>query len=358
MSDTNATGSAQPVVPEAAPTAQANNVPDHEVFIEVGDEELTQFLFQRSIASSSASVTSSILEYRIENGRTYHAYKDGKYNLPNDERENDRLDLQHHMFLLSFNDKLGTAPPNETGAKVGRVLDVGTGTGIWAMDFGDAHPEAEVRGIDLSAAQPEFTPPNVKFEIDDIEEPWTFSQPFDYIHSRIMNSSISDWKSYIKKCYDNLTPGGYLELIELDLYLKSDDGTLKPEHSVMKTLGLLAEAAQKLGAAFQDPKGLKPLMIEAGFTDVVMQQLKWPTNSWPKERRFKELGICGGENIDQGWEAVCMAPLTRALGWSREEVLVLLAENRKDFRNKDIHAYFSIWAIHGRKPMDEETAKE
>ncbi|GJC92194.1 methyltransferase domain-containing protein [Colletotrichum higginsianum] len=32
----------------------------------------------------------------------------------------------------------------DDGAKVGRVLDVGTGTGIWALDFGDEHPEAEV----------------------------------------------------------------------------------------------------------------------------------------------------------------------------------------------------------------------
>lgn len=45
-------------------------------------------------------------------------------------------------------------------------------------------------------------PPNVKFEIDDLEEPWTFSTPFDYIHSRMMNSSISDWKEYVQKCYE------------------------------------------------------------------------------------------------------------------------------------------------------------
>lgn len=66
------------------------------------------------------------------------------------------LDLQHNMFLLTFEDKLGTAPPNDKDAKIGRVLDVGTGTGIWAIDFGDEHPEAEVRGIDLSAVQPEL----------------------------------------------------------------------------------------------------------------------------------------------------------------------------------------------------------
>jgi ubiquinone/menaquinone biosynthesis C-methylase UbiE len=27
---------------------------------------------------------------------------------------------------------------------VNHVLDLGTGTGIWAMDFADEHPEAEV----------------------------------------------------------------------------------------------------------------------------------------------------------------------------------------------------------------------
>ncbi|WDK15021.1 methyltransferase domain-containing protein [Colletotrichum graminicola] len=274
--------------------------------------------------------------------------------MPNDEREMDRLDLQHHMFLLSFDDKLGTAPPNEPEAKVGRVLDVGTGSGIWAMDFGDAHPEAEIIGIDLSAIQPEYTPPNVKFEIDDLEEPWTYSQPFGYIHSRLMNSAVSNWRRYVQKCFDNLEPGGYLELIEVGPFLRSDDGTLKPEHSVMKTLMLLVEASQKLGAAYQDPKELKSMMIDAGFTDVVMQQLKWPINPWPKEKRYKELGAWNSQNMDDGWEAICMAPLTRALGWTREEVLLMMVENRKDFKDRNIHAYVSIWAVHGRKPEKEK----
>ncbi|KAE9568335.1 hypothetical protein CGMCC3_g15560 [Colletotrichum fructicola] len=114
-----------------------------------------------SLASSTTSVSGSILDYRLENGRTYHRYKDGKYNYPNDDRENERLDLQHHMFLLTHDNKLGTAPPNEKGAQVKRALDVGTGTGLWAIEFGDEHPEAEVIGVDLSAVQVDFVPPNV-----------------------------------------------------------------------------------------------------------------------------------------------------------------------------------------------------
>lgn len=44
----------------------------------------------------------------------------------------DRLDFQHHLLGLTFDHHLTVCPVG----KVHRVLDVGTGTGIWAMDFG------------------------------------------------------------------------------------------------------------------------------------------------------------------------------------------------------------------------------
>lgn len=58
-----------------------------------------------------------------------------------------RKDLQHHIFYLTLQGKLGLAPNIQPGNQVGRALDLGTGTGIWAMDFGDEHPEAEVRSL-------------------------------------------------------------------------------------------------------------------------------------------------------------------------------------------------------------------
>lgn len=47
-------------------------------------------------------------------------------------------------MLLTLHEKLGLAPPNDQDFRVKRVLDVGTGTGLWAIDFADEHPDAEV----------------------------------------------------------------------------------------------------------------------------------------------------------------------------------------------------------------------
>ncbi|WKT53844.1 hypothetical protein QSH57_004428 [Fusarium oxysporum f. sp. vasinfectum] len=301
-------------------------------------------------ASSTASLRSSILDYRHENGRTYHRFKDGKYNLPNDERENERLDLQHHLFLRTFDNKLGLAPPNLPGSKVERVLDVGTGTGIWVIDFADDHPEAEVRGIDLSPIQPNFVPANVEFQIDDIDEEWNYSAPFTYIHSRMMNMSIQNWEDYLRKIFDNLTPGGYVELQDGDAVMESDDGTLTKEHALSKWCNLLREASDKLGRPCIPTKELRNIMDKVGFTSIVETRFKWPSNCWPKDKKYKERGAWNNENTRLVFEAVTFAPLTRGLDWTIEEVNVLLADVRKELNDPNIHAYWPICSVYGRKP--------
>jgi tRNA G46 methylase TrmB len=53
-----------------------------------------------------------------------------------------------------MNTTLGLSPPNEQDAPAQQVLDIGTGTGIWAIDYADAHPDSTVIGVDLSPIQP------------------------------------------------------------------------------------------------------------------------------------------------------------------------------------------------------------
>lgn len=61
-------------------------------------------------------------------------------------------------------------------------------------DFADAHPSAMVIGTDLSPIQPNFVPPNLKFELDDAQLEWTYEENgFDFVHIRCLMGSINDW---------------------------------------------------------------------------------------------------------------------------------------------------------------------
>lgn len=61
------------------------------------------------------------------------------------QHELDRLDLTHQLFRLLQDDKLYLAPLTNPAP---RVLDIGTGTGIWAIELGKIDP---CHGQDLVA---------------------------------------------------------------------------------------------------------------------------------------------------------------------------------------------------------------
>ncbi|KAL3298919.1 methyltransferase [Colletotrichum asianum] len=330
----------------ANPHQDAELVPDDEIRNDDSEADL------QSLYSEVTSLRTSILENRIENGRSYHTYKDGKHAWPNDAEENERLDMQNEICFLTFHNKLGFAPPCDPDAKVGRVLDLGTGTGLWAIEYADEHPDAEVLGVDLSPIQPRDVPPNLKFEVDDVEEDWLYSQKFDYIHLRFLNGSIADWKKLFKKAYDFTKPGGYFELQENDFLFASDDGTLSPEKPLAKFSSLVREACVKFGRQFIDVPLMEDMMKQVGFQDVALQRFKWPSNPWPKGPHYKKIGEWNYHNFVAAAEALAMGPLTRAHGYTKEEVDVFLIDVRKNMRDPKIHSYLTIYTLVGRKPLD------
>ena len=62
------------------------------------------------LGDETDTLASSIMNYRIENGRQYHSYRDGAYWGPNDEPAKEILDFAHHMYLLTLDHKLHLAP--------------------------------------------------------------------------------------------------------------------------------------------------------------------------------------------------------------------------------------------------------
>lgn len=328
----------------------ADQIPPNEPLVADTDEvEESDSVLDQSITSSTASITSSIMQYRLENGRSYHAYKEGKYILPNDEAENNRLDLQHHLFSLTFDGKLYTCPAGKE-KQLHRVLDAGTGTGIWALDFADEHPESQVIGIDLSPIQPAFVPPNLTFYVDDLEEKWTYASKFDFIYARMLTGSLSNWPSFFEQSFEHLNPGGWIELADIVFPIESDDGTVPPDSAIKRWGDLSLEASKVLKRPLDSAKLYKEQLASAGFTNIVETKYKWPQTSWPKERKYKEMGMWSYHDICGEISGLSLALFTRGLKWKAEELEVFLVDVRKDFANKQLHGYWPIYVVYAQKP--------
>lgn len=140
----------------------------------------------------------------------------------------------------------------------------------------------------------------------------------------------------------NLAPGGYVEFQEIEVMMKSDDGTLTENNAIFKWSKLLNEASVKLEQPYKQIDAFKDMMAKAGFTNIVDTRFKWPTNHWPKDKKYKELGVWNNENIRVALESLTMAPFTRAHGWSSAEVNVFLAKVRKDVNDPKIHGYWPM----------------
>ncbi|KAI5866986.1 S-adenosyl-L-methionine-dependent methyltransferase [Durotheca rogersii] len=303
-------------------------------------------------ASSTASLTESIMQYRTLNGRTYHSSRLGtdKYWGPNDERQNEAMDMNHHFLTLCLNGKLFLSPLKDD---IQKVLDIGTGTGLWPIDMGDAYPNCEVIGTDLSPIQPSWCPPNVRFEIDDAEQTWTFAAgSFDFVHARYMIGGISDWPRFFRQAYAALKPGGWVESFEVEADYRSDDGTLAADSAMYAWRDLFNEGGAKLGCPFNvitddlQRKGMQ----DAGFVDISVRDLKVPMGPWPANPKLKELGQWAQYIFEQDLEGYVMFMWNKVLNRSLEEMQVFLAAYRKELRSRSIHAYLPQRVVYARKP--------
>ncbi|MCJ1300456.1 hypothetical protein MMC08_003253 [Hypocenomyce scalaris] len=253
-----------------------------------------------------------------------------------DNEEMDREDMKHHMSMLLMNGRLHLAP---IGSNPQKILDVGTGTGIWAIEMGETYPTTEVIGTDLSPIQPTWIPPNVKFEIDDVEEEWLYHpNSFDFIHFRFLFLAIKNLPRALDQSMGALKPGGWIELCELDIFPVSIDGSPPESYShISAFLDTVHQAALRQGCDVKIAPKYKDLVIRAGYEEVTEEIMTVPWGSWPRDLRLKEAGAFLRAELRGGLQGISMGLFTRCLGWTAKEVEVFLIGVRKDLDNNQLH---------------------
>ncbi|KAH7378961.1 methyltransferase domain-containing protein [Cadophora sp. MPI-SDFR-AT-0126] len=287
---------------------------------------------------STATVSSEAFKPVEKHGRRYHGYQEGKYLLPNDEQEQDRLDLQHHLFGITLSRRLHLVRL----PAIHRVLDIGTGTGIWSIRFADEHPDVKVCGVDLSPIQPRWVPSNCEFQIDDLSLSWTFEFPFDFIYGRMLFCSFSDPLHVFREAFKALTAGGIIEMQDLIFDFRSDDDSLKG--SALETWAKkVKEAFGSKGIDLTSASRYRNYLENVGFEDIQQQKFIWPVGTWPDDQDSKTLGSWCRENILKMLFAISIVPLTEQQhSMSEEAVQLLLARVREDLRDPKIHAYLQM----------------
>ncbi|KAH6645254.1 S-adenosyl-L-methionine-dependent methyltransferase [Truncatella angustata] len=314
------------------------------------EDEFQPSDYDEASMADSTSIGSSIYSHSFHNGRRYHKaclpYRHGRYPIPNDEIEQNREDMLHAMMMEVTDGKLFYAPVSEYPQK---ILDLGTGTGIWAMEVGDMFPSAQVTGLDLSPIQPIWVPPNVKFVVDDVEDEWCEGDNHDFVHLRNMIPILKSPTKLLRDVYNNLKPGGWVELQDVDGAVHCDDQSIPDDWPISVFCNLMVEAFAKLGTTSHAAMLGREYLEQAGFVNIMHHTAKLPYGTWPKDKTMRLVGHyyrLAAEEFFPAMGAIQM-PL---LGWSKPEIEVFFAQCRNAMRDDSVHAYGLMHFWSGQKP--------
>lgn len=153
-------------------------------------------------------------------GRQYLATT--PYFLPKDDEEINRLDFQHYLFRFAL--KGNYAVPLEAPSN---ILDVGTGTGRWAMEMAALFPSANVIGLDVVPPRADDTaslghgldrrPDNYVYVQGNVLDGLPFPDAtFDFVHQRLLVAALPEdrWQWVVGELLRVTRPGGWIELLE------------------------------------------------------------------------------------------------------------------------------------------------
>lgn len=201
-------------------------------------------------------------------------------------QEISRKDFQH--FLLQRLMRGNYLAPVDPYTR--NILDIGTGTGRWAIEMARAFPRAQVIGIDQQEIiWPGDKPRNYIFTEGNIVEGLPFgNESFSFVHQRGMSMTIPafNWQGVLREIARVTEPGGWIELVETDF-------TIFPQGQFTREwLSWLRKSYDIYGIDHEVIQYLPQIMGEAGFRNICLFHTDVPLGAWAGR-----IGIIGEANL-------------------------------------------------------------
>jgi ubiquinone/menaquinone biosynthesis C-methylase UbiE len=232
-------------------------------------------LFRHTKAEPSVdpekTTTENVLPF-VQDTRRYLENSD--YQLPKDEEEDNRLDFQHYALFHAIGNHhvAPISPPLRT------ILDVGTGTGIWANEMATLFPTSIVVGLDLSVTSfKETTPENCFLRVGNVLTGLPFPDGFfSFTHQRFLVAGITgeNWPRAVHELVRVTRRNGWIELVE------ADDQMHNAGPATLKMLEMMRAVSQRLGFDWEVVRHLGDLLVQENLQKVEMQTIRVPVGEW------------------------------------------------------------------------------
>ena len=219
-----------------------------------------------------------------------------------------RRDFQHHLLRQALRGAY-VAPVGEPVA----VLDVGCGTGRWALELAERFPQARIAGVDrvppAALAAPGARPANLVFVAADVRDGLPFADAtFDFVHMRLLLGAVPAvrWPGIVRELVRVTRLGGWVELVEGDLARGGG-----PAQDALNDWSIRASLSYgvdpRLGARIGD------LLRDAGLSGVETRELILPIGD-----ASGRLGAMMAVEFLAGVEALRAEIVTRQIATPRE----------------------------------------
>ncbi|KAK8102033.1 S-adenosyl-L-methionine-dependent methyltransferase [Apiospora sp. TS-2023a] len=258
--------------------------------------------------------------------------------LPDSKRERERNDLQHVIMAKVWGGQTFLSP----AVKPMTVLDVGTGSGLWALEFGQNNPGSRVLGIDIAPSTPPFHVPNCRFETMDVTEPWKIDPGFDFIHARGLPDFPGPTRQAVfDAMWDHLNPGGWLELTNWIFKLRS------PNHStegsrLEEWYNLIEKAISSSGGYLHFPKLWPKYMGKKHAKHITVRRYPVPLNAWAPSKSSQEIGNMMAKNTLSLIGTGTPPAFSQGLDWADDMVKSIVADCHRELPDPKYHSYMIL----------------
>ncbi|KAL1920516.1 uncharacterized protein VTP21DRAFT_893 [Calcarisporiella thermophila] len=259
-------------------------------------------------------------EVTVQGNREFAKVKGSAYILPCDKREIERLIAQHRIIKMASDSKNIHVPKSieSLNTSEGKILDMATGSGTWAIEVAREYPNAQVIGVDISDhGFPTHSPPNTRFLRANVLDGLPFEDgAFDLVHQRLLIGALSQqqWGPALTELVRVTRPGGWVQLAEWNFQEKYPESL----PNLLWYRRALSQMFQERGFDLQAGDHLEDRARAAGLTNLHIARYPLPIGQSTELGRLNKVKAFESISGMASQLKKHMAPIGPPQGWEGE----------------------------------------